>query len=250
MDTIALLRAQPLKRMDAASLLLEVNTPLDGRIHSAAALAAWAHRGGRRLRRGDLPVTHYIEHPLRVAARLRRWGTVSADLIVAALLHDTVEDCADDICRVLGQSPHDEASARDEVLAFYEQEFGAEAAFIVRALTNPLTIDEQPGHRRQAEYRRHVVQAVRDPRVAVCKFADFADNALSLHHTADVSNPDRNTVRRARKYLPLLPVFDTRLREDDVRAFVSPQGHDAMLTACATGAARLSKLATSTRTEP
>ncbi len=56
----------------------------------AAAFAAEKHR---RQRRKDAEATPYINHPLVLATILAREGGVAdADVIAAALLHDTVED--------------------------------------------------------------------------------------------------------------------------------------------------------------
>jgi len=56
----------------------------------AATFAADRHR---RQRRKDAEATPYINHPLALAMILAREGSVSdAQVIAAALLHDTVED--------------------------------------------------------------------------------------------------------------------------------------------------------------
>jgi (p)ppGpp synthase/HD superfamily hydrolase len=55
----------------------------------AARFAADRHRHQRRM---DAKATPYINHPLTVAAILCEVGIDDADVIVAALLHDTVED--------------------------------------------------------------------------------------------------------------------------------------------------------------
>jgi (p)ppGpp synthase/HD superfamily hydrolase len=60
-------------------------------------MASFLHRKQTRFVRGDLPRVPYIEHPLRVALRLVRWGVPDAELIAAALLHDVVEDCSTEL---------------------------------------------------------------------------------------------------------------------------------------------------------
>jgi hypothetical protein len=80
-----------------------------------------------------------------------------------------------------------------------------------------------------------------DPEVAICKLADLADNALSLDHT-DPSASDPRTIRLARKYAPLLPVFLDRISEPDVRSLMSVEGNEAAAQSIAAGIARLSQL--------
>ena len=59
------------------------------RVIEAARFAADRHR---RLRRKDVDATPYINHPLTVASILTDAGIDDPDVIIAALLHDTVED--------------------------------------------------------------------------------------------------------------------------------------------------------------
>ena len=235
--------------MDAVLLATDVRTRAEahgldvGRIDAAIALAAWAHREQRRRRRGDFPSTSYIEHPLRNAARVLRWGVTGEAVVIACLLHDTVEDHAFEIAEAFGaEVASDEASARAPVLAFYAAEFGERTATLVAAMSNPLegdeSDDEQQKHR---VYRDHVTTAIADPDVAICKLADLSDNALSLHH-ADAHGDDPRTARLARKYAPLLPLLLERLEGADVRALMSDAGHRRAVAALTDGIERLAKL--------
>jgi (p)ppGpp synthase/HD superfamily hydrolase len=62
-----------------------------GKIMRAASFAAKKHSGQKRKGSDGEP---YINHPLEVANLLVNIGGVDdADVVVAALLHDTVEDC-------------------------------------------------------------------------------------------------------------------------------------------------------------
>lgn len=82
-------------------------------IERAIAVALSAHDG--QTRKGDEGVP-YAVHPVHMALMLARWGAEEAQ-IVAALLHDTVEDCEDwDVERI-------------------EREFGERVARIVGELT-------------------------------------------------------------------------------------------------------------------
>ena len=85
------------------------------RFNQALALAARAHR--EQLRKGS--DTPYIQHPVCVAFILQRHG-FPEELIIAALLHDVVEDCA-------------------VALADLEHRFGAEVARLVAAVSEQKT---------------------------------------------------------------------------------------------------------------
>lgn len=232
--------ALDLKRMDAALLAVEVRSRADSvgfdpaRTELAVATAAWAHREHRRLVRGDLPRTTYIEHPLRNAARVLRWGVVSEPIVLACILHDTVEDASFELAELFGgEAGGDEGVARELVLRQFATAFGERVAELVGALSNPIrteSLGEDDAHR---AYREHVVDVIADPEVAVCKLADLVDNALSLHHTGSPDDP--RTARLARKYAPVLEVLRERVTAQDVRDLLSADGHRAVTEALATG---------------
>ena len=235
-----------LKEMDGVLLVADIRFRAasagmpPARLEEAIALAAWAHRGTRRLKRGDLPRTAYIEHPLRNAARVLRWGVTSEPVVLACVLHDTVEDHALELAAVLGTTTTEEGAAREIVFAHYAEAFGERTSTHVRAMSNPLA-DDAPADEaaKHDAYRGHVVAEIADPEVAVCKLADLADNALSLHHTGD---GDARTARLARKYAPLLPVFLARIDDDDVRALLDPTAIESLAESLRNGAERLREL--------
>jgi (p)ppGpp synthase/HD superfamily hydrolase len=232
--------ALDLKQMDAVLLAVEIRSRADplgfdtGKAELAIATAAWAHREQRRLVRGDLPRTTYIEHPLRNAARVLRWGVVSEPIVLACILHDTVEDAPFELAELFaGEAGGDEGVARELVLRQFATDFGERVAELVRALSNPIrteTLGEEDAHR---AYREHVVDVTADPEVAVCKLADLVDNALSLHHTGSPNDP--RTARLARKYAPVLKVLRERVAAQDVRDLMSADGHRAVTEALAAG---------------
>ncbi|AYV82488.1 MAG: HD superfamily phosphohydrolase [Hyperionvirus sp.] len=59
------------------------------RILSATLFAAGKHRNQRRK---DKEATPYINHPIHVASLLADSGVVDVDVLIAGLLHDTIED--------------------------------------------------------------------------------------------------------------------------------------------------------------
>lgn len=73
------------------------------RLLEAAAFAADRHRHQRRK---DVDATPYINHPLEVARTLTEAGVNDVEVLIAAVLHDTVEDTEttyEDVLRAFGQ---------------------------------------------------------------------------------------------------------------------------------------------------
>lgn len=73
------------------------------RLLEAAAFAADRHRHQRRK---DVDATPYINHPLEVARILTEAGVGDVEVLMAAVLHDTVEDTEtsyEDVLRTFGQ---------------------------------------------------------------------------------------------------------------------------------------------------
>jgi len=154
------------------------------RVDRACALMSVAHAADRRQREP------YANHPLRVAIRiLSHYRVRDADVACAALLHDTVEDHADDI-----------AGSAEAALALLAEMFGARAAGMVASVTNPVWA---PGRDVGEQYREHVAASLEaDPWARVIKASDFTDNAVGLIHT---TGPQ--LTRLAGKYRPLAPVL-------------------------------------------
>jgi (p)ppGpp synthase/HD superfamily hydrolase len=146
--------------------------------------------------RPDGSGTPYCVHPLSVATRVAVWWPAApASVIVAALLHDTLEDQPAALLELAAQRGVGGASAEDALSAVY----GPAVLQLVQALTNPPWTGAPEG--KNAAYRDHVVHTVVDDGLAgVVKLADFYDNALALHAVAD-------PVKRAKlgaKYRPVV----------------------------------------------
>jgi (p)ppGpp synthase/HD superfamily hydrolase len=124
---------------------------------AALALAAMAHRTQTRKGTGE-PGVPYIVHPVHVATILLRHGFDEA-IVLAGLLHDTVEDCG---------------VALDEI----EARFGADVARLVAAVSETKTSDageKRPWRVRKDESLAHLAAA--DEAVAALKAADALHNA-------------------------------------------------------------------------
>ncbi len=117
----------PADRIDAAA----ERSPL---VRAPLEKARTAHEGQVRNGSGGMP---YVEHPIRVAALLDEHD-YREEVLAAALLHDVIEDSDLDL---------------DEI----REEFGAEVAGLVGALTDDESIDSY--RERKAEHRERVAAA-------------------------------------------------------------------------------------------
>ena len=157
------------------------------RLNRALELAARLHAADRREREP------YINHLLRVAIRIMsHYGVHDSDVVIAALLHDAVEDHAAE----LTGGADDQAAA----LAVVAKEFGPRVAGLVAAVTNPEYAPDRDTHE---QYREHVAGSLRrNPWARVIKASDFTDNGVGLIHT---TGPRLHNL--AAKYAPLVPVL-------------------------------------------
>jgi guanosine-3',5'-bis(diphosphate) 3'-pyrophosphohydrolase len=127
----------------------------------------------------------YITHPLAVATILAELGMDTTTLI-AALLHDTVEDT-------------------DYPLSRLTEEFGDEVSHLVDGVTK---LDKvQLGAAAEAEtIRKMVIAMARDPRVLVIKLADRLHNMRTMRFL-----PPEKQARKARETLEVLAPLAHRL---------------------------------------
>lgn len=139
------------------------------RILSAATFAAERHRDQRRKGKDASP---YINHPLALANLLAARGERDPVLLMAALLHDTVEDTA--------------TSFED-----IERAFGKEVADIVREVTDDKLLPKAERKRLQIEHAAHLSR-----RAQLVKLADKICNL----HDISVSPPTDWSLQRKREY--------------------------------------------------
>ena len=138
------------------------------------------HRGQNR-KSGD----PYITHPLAVATILADLG-MDTTTLVAALLHDTVEDTG-------------------YTLDQLEKDFGAEVAHLVDGVTK---LDKVAlGSAAEAEtIRKMIIAMARDPRVLVIKVADRLHNMRTMRFL-----PPEKQARKARETLEVIAPLAHRL---------------------------------------
>ena len=134
------------------------------------ALAFAAHKHTTQ-RRKDAEQSPYINHPIAVAAVLAEAGGVTDEaLLLAAVLHDTVEDT-------------------ETSFAELEQGFGADVAGLVREVTDDKS---RPKAERKALQVEHAAHAT--PRAKQLKIADKISN---IRDVTDTPPHDWSAARRA-----------------------------------------------------
>jgi GTP pyrophosphokinase len=153
--------ADPLSILpEAAAYLSEADQAAFVRAYQYSAAA---HEG--QFRKGGAP---YITHPLAVAEILASWH-LDAQTLIAALLHDVVEDtgiCSEDIAR----------------------EFGKPVSQLVDGVTKLDKIQFEDKAQAQAEnFRKMLLAMARDVRVILIKLADRLHNMRTL----DAMQPEK-----------------------------------------------------------
>lgn len=148
-----------------------------------------------------MPQVPYIEHPLRVSLRLVRWGEEDVNLVAAGLLHDVVEDCAEELLKHFGEP----ADSNDGGCTI-ERLYGPEIGQYVSDLTSPDWIMNNK------TYLRHVTKLARAGRPSRrVKASDLKDNAGSIRHQLGHGN-DPRMLRMLDKYRPAVRVMWEELR--------------------------------------
>ncbi len=151
-------------------------------VRQAYRFADEAHLG--QLRSNGEP---YITHPIAVAAQCAQWN-LDAQALMAALLHDVMEDCG---------------VAKSELI----ERFGAPVAELVDGLTKLDRLHFTTREESQAEsFRKMLLAMARDVRVILIKLADRSHNMRTL---SDV--PREKWGRTARETLDIYAPIAHRL---------------------------------------
>jgi guanosine-3',5'-bis(diphosphate) 3'-pyrophosphohydrolase len=151
-------------------------------VRRAYAFAAARHQGQTR-HSGEA----YITHPLGVAKIAAELG-LDTSTIVAALLHDTVEDTG-------------------TALADIEAEFGGEVASLVDGVTKLTRIHFESKEEQQAEnYRKLIISMSSDIRVLLVKLCDRLHNMRTLGYV-----PKAKQITTARETLEIYAPLAHRL---------------------------------------
>ena len=162
----------------------------------------------------------YINHPLEVAiAAIDRFHEEDPAAIIAALLHDTVEDQPERLIMLLGETLHGVQDLNEKALRLLGAHFSPRTSEIVSHLTNP-DYDElatraqlagDPGSLPEVKrrlYREHFFAILdTDPQAFLIKLADFCDNALRVPFLPWSAQKQKLLA----KYGPVLRELETRL---------------------------------------
>ena len=135
----------------------------------ALAFATEKHRGQVRK---DADSTPYIQHPIALASLLWEVGVHDAEVLAAAILHDTIEDT---------QTTHDEL----------EREFGRQVAHLVAEVTDDKRLPKAMRKEKQIEHAAHL-----PPGARLIKLADKICNLRDVAH----SPPADWSIERRREY--------------------------------------------------
>ncbi len=155
----------------------------------------------------------YFSHPLEVAAILTEFKLDDAT-IVAAMLHDTIEDTA---------------VTRGEI----DDLFGAEIGGLVDGLTKLNKLDFASRHAQQAENFRKLLLAIADDaRVLLIKLADRVHNMRTLHFV-----PAAKRARVAQDTLDIYAPLAGRMGMQSLRSeledlsfrYLMPQAHQLIV---------------------
>ena len=162
---------------------------IESQLFEALAFAAHKHRAQRRK---DVEASPYINHPIALARTLAvEGGVTDLKTLIAAVLHDTVEDTD---------------TTFEEIGAM----FGAKVADIVREVTDDTQLEKADRKRLQIEHAPHLSK-----RAALVKLADKTSNLRDV-----ATSPPRGwPLERKRAYfdwakavIDELPAVNKRLR--------------------------------------
>lgn len=164
----------------------------------ALQFASHKHRDQRRK---DVPASPYINHPIAVAAVLvAEGGVTDDDLLVAALLHDTVEDT-------------------DTTIQELESTFGSAVASLVEEMTDNKELAKDERKRLQIENAPGASDAAKQLKIAdkICNIRDITASPPRFWTTAqqrEYLSWAQRVVEGCRGVNPALDtVFDSAVKE-------------------------------------
>ena len=147
-------------------------------VEKAYHFAENAHAGQVRVS-GDLYFTHLVETAL-IVCEMR----LDIPSVAAALLHDTIEDCA---------------ISREDI----EKEFSSDIADIVEGVTNLTRLEFESREEKQAEsFRKMLLAMAKDIRVILVKLSDRLHNMRTLDHMSE-EKQRRKAIETKDIYAPL-----------------------------------------------
>lgn len=170
----------------------------------------------------------YVSHPLIVARKAAELPqSPDKSLVIAALLHDAVEDQADKLSSIYDQKTE---GLTDEQRALLEiqRKYGDKVENLISHLSNPdfdMILEKQgirpenPHYRelKNQLYAKHVAESIEDHDVLVIKLSDFSENALNLSALPDGTEQQKEKKQTLiNKYVPVMKIFIDRLQRDNL----------------------------------
>lgn len=172
-------------------------------------VAHYAHEGVERkqLRLGCKEP--YVSHVMRNSLRGYMWskGRMSDEdcekVMMACLLHDTVEDAPDRICDYYGDE-------KGDAVGTIRKQFGDDVADAVVAVTNPPKPDGLSDEEKRQFYVSHLRDSLKTDMAIVVKAADLWDNAGS-----SVYGDAQSAEKMAKKYIPAIRLVGNLAKKSD-----------------------------------
>ncbi|MCB8920418.1 MAG: bifunctional (p)ppGpp synthetase/guanosine-3',5'-bis(diphosphate) 3'-pyrophosphohydrolase [Ardenticatenaceae bacterium] len=204
---------QRINQLQTRLRTLDLPPTSEAHIHDALGVMLDAHCEQKGRQSGE----DYAQHPLEVALHvIEQFGATSPEVIIAALLHDTVEDQARKLVAMRDTLPSTDGELQEQALRALADRFGPRVAELVSILTNPDFDALLAQYRRAGQetdkyqlYSQHFAQIYeRDAEAFMIKMADFAQNAL---HLDTVPEGSRKAHFR-RKYGPVILLTLDRLQ--------------------------------------
>lgn len=190
----------------------------------------------------------YAEHPLEVAGKVVKMSDkLTPDLIVAALLHDSVEDMPEILFAKRANrkfpKPNYDFKITDEIKKNYyhilkdwsfkeiEEQFGSKVLYYLYNLTNhdfDSLAEELPDLSTEAKidfkneaYASHVREIIKDSNLCLLKYADFSTNI----NLKNLSDNEEKYFKLKRKYASVIPIFieQIKLIDENHQLFSSKQ---------------------------
>jgi hypothetical protein len=196
------------------------------RVARAYAFISYIHRDDTHR---DQPYTYHL---LRSTNRIIEYLHITdPDVIVGVLLHDGVEDHPDDVIQYDPDSESlidpgvyiPEDTEEKQLVAFdtIGRHFSWCSARIVRGMTHvPIDFDRKQDQAAWLQiYVDHIEQEIEDIQVFYAKWADWADNGLSLIHSKEKLTAEQQEWYET-KYGIVMPVLERRFYKIDIQGML------------------------------
>jgi (p)ppGpp synthase/HD superfamily hydrolase len=159
---------------------------------------------------------------MRTALRLiRDYDVRDADIIAAMLLHDSVEDHADQLASFAPvETVPAQADTTQKALAALGLSFSVTVSELVHNVTNSPHTTAVSQEQKNAAYAEGVaIKIAKSPETFLMKLSDFTDNAVGIMWSEQTSK----VKKLATKYLPVFEVFLQQLSVYEDSASLTPK---------------------------